>query len=401
MAKVSVVVTSYNHACFLRQRLDSILAQSYRDYELILLDDASTDSSSGILTEYAAHPNVTALLINAENSGSPFIQWNLGVSRAQGDYVWIAESDDWCLPDFLESLVTILDSDPRIGIASCRSMLIDGSGAAIGDSADDQEQVFGSARWRESFRHSGLEECRRYLTISNSIPNASAVLFRRASYEKVGGANTELQLCGDWSTWVRILLSSPDVWLAYIAEPLNRMRSHPASVRERRHSRRLMESFGILGEIDALVSLTPEERTAALEARCRDWSWQTLGSQLDAGVQQETLEAAQRSDPHVFARLTRHLGERGVDQNCAVAWLEERLEDRERTVAWLKEKLEDRERTVAWLKEKLEDRERTVAWLKEKLEDRERTVAWLKEKLEDRERTVAWLKEKVVDKDHG
>jgi glycosyltransferase involved in cell wall biosynthesis len=322
-AKVSVVVPNYNHARFLRQRLDSILGQSYRDFELILLDDASTDESPAVLAEYAAHPSVTALLTNAVNSGSSFRQWNLGVSRARGDYVWIAESDDWCLPEFLETLVARLDADPRVCIAACRSTLVDESGATIGDSADDLERASGSSRWRESFRCSGLDECRRYMTICNTLPNASAVLFRRAPFRQTGGATTDLQLCGDWSTWVKILLSSPDARLCYVAEPLNRMRSHPATVRDRLRNRLLIESFAVLGEIDARVALTREERETALEARCRDWAWLTLRNLLDPSAQQGTLEAAQRRDPLAFARLARHLGNWGAEQERAVAWLQQ------------------------------------------------------------------------------
>ena len=365
MVKVSVVVPNFNHARFLRRRLDSILEQSYQDFEIILLDDASTDESPAILTEYAGNPRVTALLINALNSGSSFQQWDRGVSRAQGDYVWIAESDDWCLPNFLERLVSELEADPRVCIAACRSTLVDESDTVIGDSADDQESAAGSVRWRESFRCSGLEECRRFMTICNTLPNASAVLFRRALFKTVGGANTDLQLCGDWLTWVKILLSSPEARLAYVAEPLNRMRSHPATVRDRLRNRLLIESFAVLGEIDARVTLTPEEREVALEARCRDWSWQILKNLLDVNAQQGTLAAAQQHDPHVFARLARHLGNWGAEQDRGMNWMKGQLADRERDVAWLKEHLEDRERDVAWFKDQLADRERTLAELQQ------------------------------------
>jgi len=90
MPNVTVIVPNYNHARFLRQRLDSILTQTYQDFELILLDDCSTDDSRTILKEYAADPRVR-LELNEANSGSPFKQWNKGVQLAQGKYVWIAE----------------------------------------------------------------------------------------------------------------------------------------------------------------------------------------------------------------------------------------------------------------------------------------------------------------------
>src|ERR1700757_4566906 len=120
MAKVSVIVPNYNHARFLRQRLDTILAQSFQDFELILLDDCSTDESRTILEEYARDPRVQ-LELNEVNSGSPFKQWNKGVRLAKGKYVWIAESDDYADPRLLERLVAILDGDPAVAFANCRS----------------------------------------------------------------------------------------------------------------------------------------------------------------------------------------------------------------------------------------------------------------------------------------
>ena len=102
MPKVSVIVPNYNHERFLRQRIDSILAQTFRDFELILLDDCSTDYSREILREYASDPHVTHAEFNEVNSGSTFKQWNKGVRLAQGKYVWIAESDDYANPHFIE-----------------------------------------------------------------------------------------------------------------------------------------------------------------------------------------------------------------------------------------------------------------------------------------------------------
>jgi glycosyltransferase involved in cell wall biosynthesis len=90
-AKVSVVVPNYNHARFLRKRVDSILGQTFQDFELILLDDCSTDDSRSVLSKYADDPRVR-IEFNEVNSGSTFKQWNKGVWLAHGEYVWIAES---------------------------------------------------------------------------------------------------------------------------------------------------------------------------------------------------------------------------------------------------------------------------------------------------------------------
>ena len=79
---------------FLRRRIESVLCQTYQDFELILLDDCSSDESRSLLSEYAGDPRVR-IEFNEVNSGSPFKQWNKGVRLARGEYVWIAESDDY------------------------------------------------------------------------------------------------------------------------------------------------------------------------------------------------------------------------------------------------------------------------------------------------------------------
>ena len=109
-ATVSVIVPNYNHARYLRKRIDSILWQAYQDFELLLLDDCSTDSSREILTTYANNPKVR-LEYNAQNSGSVFKQWNKGVRLTGGRYIWIAESDDFSDPEFLARLVPIWRRD--------------------------------------------------------------------------------------------------------------------------------------------------------------------------------------------------------------------------------------------------------------------------------------------------
>src|SRR5215472_5279718 len=118
--KVSVVVPNYNHARFLRQRLGSIVEQTYQDFELILLDDCSTDDSRTILEEYM-HDARVRLEFNQTNSGNAFKQWNRGMTLAQGEYVWVAESDDYADPQLLERLVTVLDANPAVMLAYCRS----------------------------------------------------------------------------------------------------------------------------------------------------------------------------------------------------------------------------------------------------------------------------------------
>ena len=99
---VSIIVPNFNHAAFLAQRLESIYNQTFSSFEVILLDDASTDNSIEILNLYKNHPKTAHFIINTINSGSPFKQWQKGVELAKGELIWIAESDDYAAINFLE-----------------------------------------------------------------------------------------------------------------------------------------------------------------------------------------------------------------------------------------------------------------------------------------------------------
>jgi glycosyltransferase involved in cell wall biosynthesis len=217
--KVSVIVPNYNHAPYLTERLESILTQTYNDLELLILDDASTDDSYRILTPYYSKPRVR-IVVNTANSGSAFPQWNRGIYLAKGEYVWIAESDDAADPHFLETLVPLLDENPSLGLAYCKSRLINKADVEIGDSLNWTEDL-DPERWKSDFINSGKDEIRNYLIYKNTIPNASAVITRRNILDKALPVDTSFQLCGDWLHWGKVLLQTD---LAYVAEPLNRWR---------------------------------------------------------------------------------------------------------------------------------------------------------------------------------
>lgn len=224
MPTVSVVIPNYNHALFLRQRVESVLRQTYRDFEVMLLDDCSTDESRSVLSRYADHPEVR-IEFNSVNSGSPFKQWNKGVRLARGRYVWIAESDDYADERFLEKLVPLLEAEPTAVIAYCRSRRVLADGQIGGTSPP-----LDAKRWTTDFRADGREECENYLVRANSIPNASAVIFRREAFERAGGADESFVLCGDWKLWVAMALTGR---ITYLAEPLNYYRFHEMSVRQK------------------------------------------------------------------------------------------------------------------------------------------------------------------------
>ena len=99
----------------------------------------------------------------------------------------------------------------------------------VGSWDKEQQKIFSSNRWDIKYTNSGVDEVQKYLFVKNTIPNASAVVFRRDIYLKVGGADTRYRACGDWMTWSRILLNSN---ISYVSEKLNYHRIHQSNLRK-------------------------------------------------------------------------------------------------------------------------------------------------------------------------
>ena len=125
---ISIIVPNYNHSDFLEERIKSILDQTYQDFELLLLDDRSTDNSVDILKKYSDHPKVTHIVINDTNSGSPFKQWVLGIKMATYDYIWIAESDDSSESEFLGKVMSKFSEYPDLAAVYTNSKGLSQSG---------------------------------------------------------------------------------------------------------------------------------------------------------------------------------------------------------------------------------------------------------------------------------
>lgn len=173
--KISVIVPNYNHAPFLKERIDSILSQTYQDFELILLDDCSSDDSRSILERYRNHPKVSHVVINETNSGSPFFQWQKGIELAKGEWMWIAESDDIAEVTFLEEMMESVKPYPTVGLAYCHLKWIDKSGDFMYSETDENTVRF----------YSGKQFLSEKLAYTTTIFNVSSVIFRKSDYLRI------------------------------------------------------------------------------------------------------------------------------------------------------------------------------------------------------------------------
>ncbi|PSB21088.1 glycosyltransferase [filamentous cyanobacterium CCP2] len=251
MPKVSIILPSYNYARYLDERIQSVLNQTYTDFELIIVDDASTDNSIEVINQYTHDSRIKTCFFE-QNSGLPYKRWNDGANLAEGEYILFAGADDSCHPTMLEKLVEQMDAHPNVGIAYTQSMEMDGEGKILRPlyyRTNDLDKE----RWMHDYVNQGKDEC-RYLVVKNTIPNASSVLLRRSVFEQAGRFDERLRLVADWMLWAKILLISD---IAYIAEPLNYFRVHRKTVRSktRGDGNHIEEYYKVLSFISENVEL--------------------------------------------------------------------------------------------------------------------------------------------------
>lgn len=225
--KVSIVVPNFNHGNYLEQRFSTIINQTFQNFEIIFLDDASKDNSLEVFSKFSKHPKIVKVVINEKNGGSPYRQWNRGLIETRGDYIWIAESDDFAHPEFLTTMVSILDANPNVGISFCQSVKVDEFGKVIGSTLDWTAEL-GAELWSKDFVARGREDCGKFLIRKCMIPNVSSALIRKTALSSAGNAHDAMRYCGDYFTYAKLLEISD---LAYVSRPLNYFRFSTSSVR--------------------------------------------------------------------------------------------------------------------------------------------------------------------------
>lgn len=218
MPTVSVIIPNYNHASYLKQRINSVLQQTFQDFEVIILDDLSPDNSKEIIEQYRNHSKVSHIIYNEENSGSTFKQWKKGIELAKGEWIWIAESDDWCENSFLANLIDVAGKNSKVGLAYCMSVFY------------NKNENIQSAQNSTSFIEELIESkefIQKKLIPFTTIINASAVIFKKEIYLKVSDEYTKYRLAGDWFFWAEV---SQHCDVAVCGKYLNYFQQHDIKV---------------------------------------------------------------------------------------------------------------------------------------------------------------------------
>lgn len=211
---ISVIIPNYNHSRFLDERIQSVLNQTYQNFEVIILDDKSSDNSLEVISQYKDDPHISCIIVNEENSGSTFKQWHKGFELAKGEVVWIAESDDSCDIVFLETLVKGYVENNAV-LAFCRSCKYDINGKKYNYAY--QNNLIGDIVM------SGRDFIANYMVRKNAVANASSAIFSRNVAMSLEREYMSMQGEGDWFFWIELMEQGN---VCFFGQELNFFRFH-------------------------------------------------------------------------------------------------------------------------------------------------------------------------------
>ena len=205
MPTVTVIIPNYNHTRYVGDAIRSVLRQSYRDFEIIVVDDGSTDGCEDFVAGFGVH------YVRQPNQGLAAAR-NTGIHAAQGELIGLLDADDQWLPDFLEHMVSLAITYPEAAAYYCSAQAMDASGR-------DLPQVFGGpARTPDTLYH-------HLLGANFIIP--STVVMRRSAVVAAGLFDHKLRSCEDWDLWLRLLATHT---IAGLSQCLVRYRVHQNSL---------------------------------------------------------------------------------------------------------------------------------------------------------------------------
>ena len=186
MCKVTVVIPVYNGGRYLRESIDSVLAQTFHDYEIVCVDDGSTDDSPVLLQEYGARLRV----VRQENSGQSAAR-NVGVKLARGEYIAFLDQDDVWYPSKVRNQVAVLDAEPDVVLVHCNFDRIDERGRMLerGAGMIERTSALGSSMGQ---------------LIGEALIFPSAMMIRKEGYERIGGFHHALQGFEDFDLIARL-----------------------------------------------------------------------------------------------------------------------------------------------------------------------------------------------------
>jgi glycosyltransferase involved in cell wall biosynthesis len=216
--KVSVCIPVYNGGVYIAEAIESVLAQTYKGFQLIICDNCSTDNTEHIVRSF--RDSRVTYVRNSENLGLVG-NANRCLELADGEYVCIFHHDDVMLPGNLERKIRILDENPEVGFVHSNLFLINSKGETVASDIWNEDS-------RKDYIDKGIDVFYRFVSSIHygSSIFIGAVLARKKCYEHLGGFNPKFPHCNDSEMWMRMLLF---YGVACIGIPLVKYRVHPSS----------------------------------------------------------------------------------------------------------------------------------------------------------------------------
>jgi glycosyltransferase involved in cell wall biosynthesis len=236
---VSVVIATFNRANFLPETIDSILAQTFQDFELIVVDDGSTDNTREVIERYGSRLHY----LHQQNRG-PSAARNRGVQHAKAAWIAFQDSDDLSLPNHLASLYGHASKLSACGMVFANGNYLSGTAQSRG-----KRTIIEAAKSRQ-LAEKGV---RLVDLFEKSILRLQAALISKDAYDRLGGHDESLPICGDLDLGLRLLMNFP---VAYLDEELFSYRIHDGNI-TRNEEQRLTENIRV---IEKLMRDYPEAR---------------------------------------------------------------------------------------------------------------------------------------------
>ena len=204
---VSIVVPAYNNADYIERTMDSILAQSHSDLEIVVADHASTDNTWELLQQYASDPRVT--LLQTEAGGGALANWNRVSKAAHGEYLKLVCGDDLVHTDIVAAQLAALEATPTATFVASPRDIIDANDAPIIKNRG-LAGLRGTVSGREAVR-------RTVLSGTNIFGEPACVMMKREVLEQIGWWDSSYPYLIDEATYVRVLLEGD---LVVVDKPL-------------------------------------------------------------------------------------------------------------------------------------------------------------------------------------
>ena len=203
--KYSVIVPLYNKEQYIERTLLSIFAQTYADYELIVVDDGSTDRSYSIACQAVGDNNPNRHVVRQENSGVAAAR-NKGAAMAKGDLICFLDSDDWWEPGFLQAIDTLTTECPDAGLYGTSFYIVKNGRRRIAPIG-----------FEDNFQKGYINYCQTYARTLCMPISSSSVAIPKAAFNETGGFRSHLTLGEDFDLWIRLATTHP---VAMINKPL-------------------------------------------------------------------------------------------------------------------------------------------------------------------------------------